>query len=334
MNEVLVSVVLPIFNGEKFLTESINSILNQSFKKFELIVINDGSTDNSYEYIKKFKDTRLLILNNDKNIGLSNSLNKGILVAKGKYIARMDQDDISHINRLKIQFNFMEKNKNIGLCGSNIEYIGDIKKIATNLYCKSSEIKSNFLFQNSIIHPTVFIKRELILKHNLFYNNIKDAEDYDLWSRCIDILEFANIKKILLYYREHNLKTSVKTNYDQVNNSNNIRNTLLKRFNKNIKQEECILHNRISNYDYIINLEFLNKSYVWLKKLISLNEKIELFDKQVFKKVINDRWYFLFKNEVKDIWTLNYFLKNQINSNIFSSIIKKNRLRIKYYLNR
>ena len=107
MNEVLVSVVLPVFNGEKFLTESINSILNQSFKKFELIVINDGSTDNSYEYIKKFKDTRLSVINNDKNIGLSNSLNKGILVAKGKYIARMDQDDISLPNRLKKQVAFM-----------------------------------------------------------------------------------------------------------------------------------------------------------------------------------------------------------------------------------
>ena len=133
MNEVVVSVILPVFNGEKFLTESINSILNQSFKKFELIVINDGSTDNSYEYIKKFKDTRLSVINNDKNIGLSNSLNKGILVAKGKYIARMDQDDISLPDRLKKQVAFMDDNPGIGVCGTWLQTFGGIKKTV----CKS-----------------------------------------------------------------------------------------------------------------------------------------------------------------------------------------------------
>lgn len=125
-----VSVIMSVYNSEKYLEDSIKSILNQSFKDFEFIIVNDCSNDNSLKIINKYKenDVRIRLINNSKKINLANSLNKCLKVAKGKYIARMDADDISIKNRLEIQYNFMEENEDIFLCGGSAIVINEYGK--------------------------------------------------------------------------------------------------------------------------------------------------------------------------------------------------------------
>lgn len=199
----LVTVILPVYNAEMYLKEAISSILNQTYPNFEFIIINDGSTDDSVNIIKSFTDQRIILIENDKNIGLTATLNKGLSLANGKYILRMDQDDISLPKRIQIQVSFMENNPEIGICGSARIVIRDGKKVVFNNNVKThGEIKSFLLFQNCIAHPTVIMRKSELLDKELMYESYH-AEDYDLWSRAVLKTKMANITEPLLIYREH-----------------------------------------------------------------------------------------------------------------------------------
>ncbi|NHJ46179.1 MAG: glycosyltransferase family 2 protein, partial [Asgard group archaeon] len=126
-SKIKVTVLMSVFNGEKYLREAIDSVLHQTFTDFEFLIINDGSTDNSVEIINSYDDERIHLVHNEQNIGLAASLNKGINLARGEYIARMDCDDINHQTRLEKQVKFMDKNPDIGLLSSANRFIQDDK---------------------------------------------------------------------------------------------------------------------------------------------------------------------------------------------------------------
>lgn len=211
----LVSIILPVYNAEKFLYDSLNSVINQSYSNLEIIVIDDGSTDNSLSIIKCFNDRRIKVISRE-NRGLIYSLNEGLNIAKGNYIARMDADDIARADRIETQLNFLLKNKNVSVVGSyaNIidEYginIGIKKKASSNF-----TIKTICFFGSPFIHPTIMFNRALI-KEQLYYSNeFIHAEDYELWARLVvcEKFKFYNIKDTLLDYRIVN--TSVSRKYE------------------------------------------------------------------------------------------------------------------------
>jgi len=197
-----ISVIMPVYNAEKYLVESIESILNQSLKNFEFIIINDGSKDKSLGIIKKYakKDKRIILLNNSRNLGLQKTLNKGLEVARGKYVARMDADDISLPKRLEIQFNYMEDHLEIFLVGSsaividgNGNRLGIFKK-----FNNSSRIKKKLRKVNCIVHPSVMFRNNQIAYREKF----KTSEDYDLYLRIISSgKKITNLSDPLLMYR-------------------------------------------------------------------------------------------------------------------------------------
>lgn len=199
-----ISVIMSVYNGEKFLKESVLSILNQTYADFEFIIINDGSTDLSLEILRGFeeKDKRIRLISRE-NKGLTPSLNEGMKLAQGEYIARMDSDDISMPERFEKQITFLEKNKDIALCGTwainideNGNEIGEYKTPITN-----KEIKKNILFHNPFIHPSVMIRKSVFEKVGLYNEEFKHIEDYELWTRVIPRFKTANIQDFLLKYR-------------------------------------------------------------------------------------------------------------------------------------
>lgn len=203
MDEIKISTILPVYNGSEFIESSINSILNQTFEDFELIIINDGSTDNSLEIIKNLqkKDKRITLINSQNNEGLQKSLNKGMKVAKGKYIARMDSDDISSKKRFEIQHNFLEKNPDVFLVGSSAiiinrsgEKVGVLKKFNN---CR--QIKKKLEKRNCMIHPSIMFRN----KRNLLYREkFKCSEDYDLYLRILSLgKKITNLPDLLIKYR-------------------------------------------------------------------------------------------------------------------------------------
>lgn len=199
----LISVVLPVYNGEQYLAEAIDSILTQSFRNFELIMIDDGSTDNSPNILKEYeqRDPRVRVIVRE-NRGLATTLNDSIDVARGKWIARMDQDDISLTHRLACQVAWLEKT-GADLCGSWIQYFGAGDRRIWKTYESDAAIKLDMLFKCPIAHPTVMMKAEKIkkLKYESHWNK---AEDYDLWVRA-SIAEWSmtNVQEVLLLYRRH-----------------------------------------------------------------------------------------------------------------------------------
>ena len=226
-----ISVIIPVFNAEKYLKSSIDSILNQTEKDIEIIVINDGSTDNSLEILNNLQklDSRIKVISRE-NRGVIESLNEAIKNSSGKYIARMDADDISFKDRLEKQFNYMEKN-NLDLCGTSAITINEkgeeIGKIIRPENKK--EIMKFTILHNPFIHPSVMFRREIVEKIGL-YKKFKHAEDYEFWTRIVFKYNVANIQEPLLYYRIHENQITKKKNTHMVFTSILVRFLALFRF--------------------------------------------------------------------------------------------------------
>ena len=181
---MLISVVLPAYNVQDTIGESIDSILSQTFTDFELIIINDGSQDNTEEVIHAYSDKRIRYYRNEKNEGLIYTLNRGLDLAQGKYIARMDADDVSLPTRFEKQVKVMEESPNIVVCGTQIILFGvDTAKRFTLFLPEESEDLKNLLFiQTCFAHPTVMVRRQVLIDNEVRYDaDYPHAEDYKMW---------------------------------------------------------------------------------------------------------------------------------------------------------
>jgi len=202
INQPKISVVMAVWNGERFLNDAIDSILNQTFSDFEFIIVNDGSTDKTEKIILSYTDSRIVYLKNDFNIGLAASLNKSIKVAKGEYIARMDDDDLCNIDRFKIQLDFMENNKDIGVVGTLANYITEENEylLTTQLPEFHNEIKKKipmFWFH----HGSVMMRKELLLRCGCYDEWCKRIEDLLLWNKLAFLTHFHVIQAPLYTWR-------------------------------------------------------------------------------------------------------------------------------------
>jgi glycosyltransferase involved in cell wall biosynthesis len=207
MNRPQITVLMPVYNGEKYLREAIESILAQTFSNYEFLIINDGSADQSVNIITAYDDPRIKLVHNDHNTGIVSALNKGLDLARGELIARMDSDDISRPERLFQQQNFMALHPDVGVCGTWIEYL------ETNSFwtppTEHNQIKARLLIDNPLAHPTVMIRTDVLRKHHLYYQPLYYlAEDYELWTRMAELTRLANIPQPLLKYRLHSRQLS------------------------------------------------------------------------------------------------------------------------------
>jgi len=288
-----VTVLLPVYNGEKYLHDAVKSILNQTFTDFEFLIINDGSTDNSIKIIKSFNDERIHLINNNKNLKLAKTLNKGIDLAQGKYIVRMDQDDISYSERLSKQVDFMEKHPEVGVCGSWVKLIGKNAGQIWDIPPSNSDIiKCLLLFSSYIFHPTVIIRKNLLKKYNLYYNPaFLHAEDYDLWCRISEYSQISNLQEILLYYRIHSEKMSDIYNNTQIQIADLIRKRQIKKLGIDPNYEEFKIHKAISLWNFNSSKKFLMRIENWLIKLKDFNRKKLAYPEPAFSQVLSKKWY-------------------------------------------
>jgi len=295
-NNPIVSVIMPVYNGEKYLREAIQSILNQTFIDFEFIILNDGSTDKTEEIILAYDDPRIHYIKNETNLQLVETLNKGIKFAKGKYVARMDADDISLPTRLEEQVKFMEDNPDIGISGSAAIVFGEnINTSIWKLLKNNEAIKSELLFSSTFAHPSVIMNKKMILKYNLFYdNNFLHAEDFELWTRMAKVTKMANISKPLLKYRvvENSITREANKNLgERYLIHKKIFNTYLEELDIQNSEEEKKLHFYVSINERIkeheICFEQLEK---YFNKIIDANKSKKIFNNLELKKVLGKKW--------------------------------------------
>jgi len=202
MPEPVVTVLMPAFNAQDHIEEAIKSILEQSFSDFELIVVNDGSTDTTEAKVRQFLDERIVLINNLNNKGLVAALNEGLSIARGRFIARMDADDISCLDRLRQQVELMSSNPQVVLCGTWGETFGTGPSTRMRPETESRLIRAAMLLDNSFIHSSVMMRKAILQDNQLEYRKVP-AEDYDLWQRLADLGEVRNIPQILVRYRLH-----------------------------------------------------------------------------------------------------------------------------------
>lgn len=240
-----ISVILPVYNGASYLSESIESILKQTFRDFELLIINDASADNSCEIIKSFSDRRIVYLEHNQNMGLVAALNNGIFHSKGRYIVRMDQDDVSLPDRLAMQFDFMEKNPDCIVSGTQVKVIGGPGKLEYPL--TDHECRVNLVFSPPFAHPAVIMRASTLKKNNFFYSSqFKDAEDYGFWVELSKFGSLANLPFEGLLYRRHS--DQYTNNYKNGMNlaSSNIRTYYLNSLGVKLEEQDQALFDIIT----------------------------------------------------------------------------------------
>ena len=210
-NESKVSVVMAVYNGEKYLREAVNSILSQTFKDFEFIIINDGSTDATREILESYRDPRIVLIHQG-HVGLTKSLNKGITQAKGEYIARQDADDISLPERLENQIEFMESHKNIALLGTAAKIIDERGGyLHTRKYPGDyTSIQKVIREDNCFCHGSVMFKKKSFFDLGGYREIFSTAQDYDLWLRFTENFDVENLPTPLYIRRFNPLSITIK----------------------------------------------------------------------------------------------------------------------------
>lgn len=281
----IISVIMPVYNSENYIRETIESILDQSYKDFELLILNDNSSDNSLKIIKQYqeKDSRIIVINKEKNVGPANLRNEGFRLSKGGFIALMDADDIALPTRFEKQVAVLEKNPEIGVCGTWFTFFGAKKNKVIRHSENHDAIKISFLHSCGIGNPTVMLRKEMLFGLE-FDNDFVPVEDYDLWSRLLEKTKFHNIQESLLNYRQHENNIS-KTKIENVNRSIKlVKINLLKQFGveKTDRKIEFYI-NAISLHKGLLPSDIVNTIEV-SRFLIAQNKVLGNFDSELLQK--------------------------------------------------
>jgi len=221
-----VSVLMPAYNAEKYIAESIESILNQTFTDFEFVIINDGSTDNTAEIVEKYavQDKRIKFVNNKKNQGLIAVLNQGLDLCAGEYIARFDSDDISRPTRLEKQVAYMDAHPECGVLGTWAQKFGT--NVTHSVFKHPSQVKllDMVMYGVLVVHPSAMLRKSVLVDNNIKYDpRYKYAEDFAFWAEMVKYSEIHNLQEILLDYRWHDGNISVVHKKTQQECAENIR---------------------------------------------------------------------------------------------------------------
>lgn len=281
----LISVIIPVYNVASFIEEAVNSILNQTIQDFEIIAIDDCSTDATIDILEGIKDPRIKIIKKEKNRGLIDSLNLGFKIAQGKYIARMDGDDISLRERFQKQLEVLENNEAIKVCGCWLQRFGNSHEIIKHKE-SHDEIVAHLLLNCSMSMGATMFEKETFA-NIIFDKNKKHVEDYDFWARTAWLVKFYNIQEVLYNYRVHDTQVTYLFTDIQRQGDIGIKLFLFKKlpYNTIVYTDELItkmllLDKQTELFEFKLFLK-------WIKLLIYLNSKDAVYSSFELKKVLN-----------------------------------------------
>jgi glycosyltransferase involved in cell wall biosynthesis len=294
METPLVSVFMPVYNSEQYIAEALESILNQTYKNLEIILVDDGSTDKSVEIIKNYNDKRIKLIQNEKNMGIPYTRNVGLNNATGKYMAIMDSDDISLPNRIEKQVQYLEVHPDIDVVGSYYYKFNNKKTREIRLpYIHPHEIDIILMFYSPLSNPSSMVRLETVRKHQLKYNlNYFVAQDYGFW---VEIAKhggkIAVIPEFLLKYRTGHENITKKSHQKKVERRKkviqSIHSDILSHYNIHLTNEELKVYSEFFSYNYwtIDDTENLLKV---VEKLKNWAHTSKIFDKQLFMNILDD----------------------------------------------
>lgn len=285
------TVLMSVYNGASYLRDAIESILIQTYRDFEFVVIDDASTDDTCRIVESFSDPRLILMRNVAQLGLARSLNRGIDVARGRYIVRMDADDISVPNRIAKQIRFMEEHSDVGVCGSWMSLIGECGGYRVAMPTDDASIRSYLLFNTYLAHPSVVIRKH-IFDGGLRYDETFDrAQDYELWTRAAEVTRFANYPEHLLLYRTYAHGQRKEHELLQADSNTRVHKRLLRRLGIDPTPREISLHLAIGRSTNLLTRECIATSLRWFEILKEANDAKAVYDAESFAAMLNRQWY-------------------------------------------
>jgi glycosyltransferase involved in cell wall biosynthesis len=309
-----ITVLMPVYNGEKFLSETIESVLQQTYTDFVFLIINDGSTDGSEKIIQSYTDTRIRYVKNERNFGLVTTLNKGIDLVDTEFMARMDADDLWVETKLKKQIEVFDHHPEVGICGTSIRKFGAFEG---DFYfpVDNEALKVGFLFYCTMSHPSVVFRMSFLKETGLRYKaNYFPAEDYKMWIDSLQLTQIYNIPELLVYYRQH--ETQICSTANATKQSillNIIRLEMLERISKDFSPEEKQFYIQHFVDGKIQSKEDYKRFEEWGQCICRRNnEKTQYIDSSILHKEMNNyiqqfykgyvlRKYFT-KNLLFDLW--------------------------------
>lgn len=304
-SDIKVSVLLAVFNAEKYISEAVDSVLNQTFRDFEFIIINDGSTDRTLDILKVYesRDDRIRLISRE-NKGLITSLNEGIDLANGEWIARMDADDISLPNRLEKQLQWVEKS-GTDITGCWVKFFGSLDQRVWRGCVSDDAIKVDMLFKCPLVHPSVMM-RSTLLKQLKYDHAAVKVEDYDLWVRAAQQgAIFANVPEVLLHYRRHPAQVTVVDRVRQLESTEDIRRNYWDSLAQSMHKNNTELSRK--SFDTSV----LSNKLTFPEQLADFCKGIGSQVNQEAKKVLMDNLYklSLYKPSLASLWMWlgNYF---------------------------
>jgi hypothetical protein len=296
------TVLMPVYNGARYLREAVDSILAQSLSDFEFLIIDDGSTDASADIIRSYADPRITLVENGENLGLVATLNRGLALAKGDYVARMDCDDISLPRRLERQIAFMDAHPEIGICGTWVKTLGDSENRTIRFPTDPDKIRCITFFNSCVSHPSIVMRMSALKKHGISYDPAySSAEDYALWAEALKHFEIANLGEVLLIYRQHAEQVTVRHAEASTEAVHNVRRMLLFELGIEACEEEYVLHSwlaaptlskaRTRTQDECRVLMGVIEG--WFEKLKAGNDKVHVYPQPAFSRMLFEQWFII-----------------------------------------
>ena len=286
-----VTVLMPVYNASLHLLEAVHSILGGSFRDLELLAINDGSTDQSEEILRSVRDPRLRVVRNPKNAGVIATLNRGLGLAEGDLVARMDADDVSMPNRLAQQVAFMEANPEIGLSGTWAKTLGAPREKIIRVPLAPADIHAQLFAFNALCHPTVILRRRLFAQHELSYAaDAFHGEDLDLWMRASDHFGLANLPIVALRYRVHASQVTNRFAVEQQQTLARLQARQLAALVPDANEAEVQLHLKAMDVRRELTHDELIAIGRWLSRLEDCNSLRHRYDPLTFHAFLVERW--------------------------------------------
>lgn len=298
-----ITVLMPAYNAARYIELSIQSVLAQTYKEFKLLIINDGSSDDTENRILSIEDKRIIYIKNEKNIGLVNTLNKGIELTKTEYLVRMDADDIAVPERLEWQLSFMDQNPEIEILGGKYEIIGDEQGVPV-IPLLNDEIKATLLFNNPICHPSVMLRTDIFKKYKIKFGEFKfnddfgfkvtEIEDYIFWHKLKRVTSFHNLDKVILKYRKEGQNFSTANKDIILSRKKEFYKSILMELNVIPDEFNLLLHIDISNIIDSTSVSDLVKFSDYLSGLLDNNFKKKIYPHSALVKIVEQKWNRLF----------------------------------------
>lgn len=292
-----ISVIMPVYNAQRYLRRAIDSILAQSFTDFEFLILNDASTDNTESILNNYSDSRIRYINNEQNIGVARSLNRGLRLARGEYIARMDADDVSLKKRFSQQVKYLSDNASVGIVGTWIRLFGDQLPLIEQTPTGSSNVAAYMVFDNPIYHPTVMLRRSLIEEYGLSYNSLFNrTEDYELWSRAVKVTLLDNLPMVLHKMRHHKKSVTSTCKEAMTRQTCELLAKQLQRLEVITSDEKIRFHHDVGRGKRIKTRKDVHRAEKWLNFIRKKNMEVGIYDEKTLDIVLGMIWFRICRN--------------------------------------